>query len=626
MPAPTKPVRDLLITAIETNNRHGVGILLQRFFGEGRDFICLRTTSPHEGHEPFGSEHHELCSRFLTDRETEYHLRRILDLYEIRRILVVPYYREEFVHATIAKRLTKAPLCTYLMDDQNIFAPCVTDRRVRALLDASDLCLAISPEMCAAYSQKYGCQVHLLPPLIESTSQFVLNYWRPEPSEAPFCAMIGNVWTAKRFAELRKLIRDSGVRVHWYGNGARAHWLDGTPEEWEQDGIETMGFLPEEDLIAAIASYPFVLVPSGTLDENDDNPAFSHLSLPSRLVFLHAHTDTPVLLLGHPETAAGRFVRSIGSGVCARHDPVDIANQAADLCADSLRSGLQRNIRNKHQFLRMDHIGDWIWASLRNQTPLDAGFQQAFQVKPKRFNFEFSANTASLPSGFQQLAFTRTSHLHGIKSLAALSQADRDELEISHFCAHLAAAQLNLWPQLLNDALFLGDWLPPVLENAMKSAKVWRPKDLNSWRKAGFAGDPACFVTKDGENAHTGRLPTFDLIVSIGWAGSLPNDYHAHEGLSLFLEACTRPKGLNLHFFAPVLSPCFLWVPPAYEYLRKRFRCPSGWPTVDDLLGAQDPGFMSAQAYEKHWQPSTRKASTEFGRVFGIGLAWPQQK
>src|SRR5262245_41692508 len=117
-----RPAKDLLITATETNDHHGVGILLQRFFPDSRDFVCLRTTSLYHGNEPFGSSHHELCSRTLTLTETEQHLRRILDLYDIRRILCVPYYREEFVHAILAQKLTGAPLCTYLMDDQNVFA------------------------------------------------------------------------------------------------------------------------------------------------------------------------------------------------------------------------------------------------------------------------------------------------------------------------------------------------------------------------------------------------------------------------------------------------------------------------------------------------------------------------
>src|SRR5689334_11551619 len=97
---------DLLITATETNSHHGVGILLQRYFPDSSSFVCVRTTSLHRGEEPFGAAHHELCSRTLTEAETSDHLRRILSLYPIRRILCVPYYREEFVHAVMAKRLT----------------------------------------------------------------------------------------------------------------------------------------------------------------------------------------------------------------------------------------------------------------------------------------------------------------------------------------------------------------------------------------------------------------------------------------------------------------------------------------------------------------------------------------
>ena len=54
---------DLLITAIETNSHHGVGILLPRVFPDSKDFVCIRTTSIYNGEEPFGSA--QLGLKFL---------------------------------------------------------------------------------------------------------------------------------------------------------------------------------------------------------------------------------------------------------------------------------------------------------------------------------------------------------------------------------------------------------------------------------------------------------------------------------------------------------------------------------------------------------------------------------
>src|SRR5688572_7193768 len=98
------PMRDLLVTAVEINDRHGVGILLQRMFPDASEFVCLRSASLYSGADSFGSVTHELRSKYLTISETREQLKRILAPYRIRRIICVPYYREDFVHAVMAQQ------------------------------------------------------------------------------------------------------------------------------------------------------------------------------------------------------------------------------------------------------------------------------------------------------------------------------------------------------------------------------------------------------------------------------------------------------------------------------------------------------------------------------------------
>lgn len=618
-----RPVRDLLITAIETNNHHGVGILLQRMFGQGEDFVCLRTTSQHGGHEPFGTAHHELCSRFLTDGETEQHLKAILALYEVRRILVVPYYREEFVHAAIAKRITGAPLCTYLMDDQNVFAPHVPDRCVRGLLDVSDLRLAISPEMCSAYRAKFGLEVHLLPPLAEPAAGFLPNYWQPEPNEPLACAMLGNVWTDRRFATLRQLVRETRLAVHWYGNGAKAPWLSGTVEEWEADGIAPMGFLPEEDLVAALGSYPFVLVPSGSLEADDDNPAFSRLSLPSRLVFLHARTSTPILLLGSPETAAGRFIQHIGSGLCAQHTPADLSLRAATLSDPIKRRQFVQNIDKHAGRMVMPSAGDWLWQSLERRAPQPAQFSASFDA-PEAVQLRIPQSQPVAPDPARQrmleeFAISRRGHF---ASIPHLRTSDATEIELTQYIEPLAAHLLTCAASSLRDVLFLGAQPPPAIFAGCGAARLWKIKDLAAWQAAGFAGDASHLECLTATVEPGADLRRFDAIVSTGWGAQLPDNYHVHEGLSLFLAACTRPAGFNAHWFSAVLHPSYLWINPTYGYLVRRFCNPTTWPGLDALLSANDPFFMSKSAYDKYWRPSVGKGYSEFGRPFALMVGW----
>ena len=627
---------DLLITAVEINSHHGVGILLQRFFPDATAFVSLRTTTAYHGDEPFGSFHHELGSRYLSLEETEAHLRRILAPYQVRRILCVPYYREEFIHALLAHRITGAPLCTYLMDDQNIFAPHVPDHWVASLLAASDLCLGISPELCAAYRRKYSRPVHLLPPVLTSPAPLVPCYWHPEPGEPTRAAMIGNVWTARRLEQLRALLRDSGLHLDWYGHGPKASWLSGTPEEWEADHLRCMGFYPEEDLVAALASYPFVLLPSGSLDDDDDNPAFSRLSLPSRLLFLHATTDTPVLVLGSDQSAAGRFVTRLGTGLCARYDPADLQARIGELLDSGTREKLQASIRHWSKSFVQENAGQWIWDSLRLKAPQPAAFHAAFPPEPAAATAWLDAIQPARARPSRQLpepksafrdahapafGYLRTSHLP-LLAAAGHQLPPMEELELSHFQSAAARYIVEGALPAGGQVLFLGPALHPALQGLPPSFKVWRIADLPQWQQSGYAGDPRHVVEAATGRVHPAGFPQFDAIVSTNWCGELGTDPHPLEGLSLYLEACTRPGGINLLFFSAVLHPNFFWIGPAHDYLRRRFLADTDWPGLDELLLAPDLFTMGEAAFDLHWRPTTAKSYAESGRPLALGVYW----
>ena len=627
---------DLLITAVETNSHHGVGILLQRFFPDSSDFVCVRSSSLYNGEEPFGSEHHELSTRFLSLAETEEHLRRILALYPVRRILCVPYYREDFIHAILAQKITGAPLCTFLMDDRNIFVPEVPDHWVGDLLAASDLRLGISPELCAAYQHKYRQEILLLPPALGKSPPLIPCYWRPEPGEPLRAAMIGNVWTARRFEQLRGLLRASGLHVDWYGNGPKAKWLAGTPEEWEADNLRCMGFFPEEDLIAALASYPFILVPSGSLDAEDDNPAFSRLSLPSRLLFLHGSTDTPVLILGSEETAAGRFVTRLGTGLCAPYDAGALQQQIQRLVDPATRLTLRTNIRQWSKSLVLSEAGDWIWHALESGRPKVAAFHAAFPalavenipwletLEPARPRLSRRLPEPNEPFRDEHGASFRflSTRLLPVLNAQALSLPPASELELT--LLQCATARYIVCGALPNggDILYLGVEVPPLIQSLPASFKVWRITDLAEWQKAGYAGDPRHLSAVATPEAYPEAFPQFDAIVSTGWCGQLGPDPHPLEGLSLYLEACTRANGVNLHLFPAVWHPTYFWTGPAHAYLSERFIGESARDILDDLLSTGDAFVMNQVVYDLHWKPSTGKSYADFGRPLSLGLYW----
>jgi hypothetical protein len=631
-----KPIRDLLITAAETNSHHGVGILLQRYFADSSEFVCLRTTSLYNGEEPFGAAHHELCSRNLTWRETEAHLRQILSLYEIRRILCVPYYREEFVHAVYAKAITGAPLCVYLMDDQNVFVPNVPDHWVEKALATADLALGISPELCAAYRHKYQRAIHLLPPVLTDAEPLVPCYWEPVAEQPLRAALIGNVWTANRFEQLRELLRRTGLHLDWFGHGSKARWLPESPEAWEADNLFCMGYLPEDDLIASLASYPFLIVPSGTLDATDDNLAFSRLSLPSRLIFLHARTDTPVLVFGSDESAAGRFVSRTGTGTCTSAHVEDFAANVKQLTENPSRAIYRSNIRKLAASLVFPAAGAWIWQSLSAQRPMAAPFDRAFsdqtldaivpqwRIAPPRNPPEIRLPSKSQPFAWehaQSLAFLRLRHLEVLNDFG-LEASETSKLELSAVNAAAAAHAVSGLLSGRGDVLFLGAELPSVMLRLPEGIRIWRFKDIGAWQRAGYAGAPEHLADARTGFAYPPQFPQFDAIVSTGWCGELNDDRHVLEGLSLYLDGCTRQAGFNLHLFTGVLHPSYFWVGPAYPYLKNRFLQAREWPVIDDLLAAEDAFVMGEEPYNRFWRQFTGRDYQTFGKPISLGLAW----
>ncbi len=626
------PERDLLITAVEVNDHHGVGILLERLFPDSSSFVTIRTSSLYQGATTFAGSHHELCSRFLSLKETEENLSRILSLYRIRRILCVPYYREEFVHGVLAKKLTQAPLCTYLMDDQNVFGRQVPDRWVARLLADSDLRLGISPEMCLAYEGKYGHRLSLLPPVLVNVTNPVPCYWADEPGEPIRAAMLGNVWTDATLTRLRNVMRESGLQIDWYGNGPKASWLEGTPDDWERDGIRCLGHLPEADLVAALAGYPFIVIPSGTMAEDDDNPAFSRLSLPSRLLFCHARVDTPVLVLGSPDTPAGRLVRTLNSGMCADYTTDSLLKASKMLANHETRTALRAAVRRIARQLVLPSGGRWIWETLQSGPNPPAPFQQPFATtiapppwlsKIKRFS---PVEERPLPLCGQSLSdidlpafeVLRDSH-HRLLSAEGVHLPPLDEIDLPNFMGATSAYLAGKCLPAGSDLLLLDRHIPPALTLFCPNIRIWQISDLESWQRAGYAGDSRFLK---GPEPYPETFPQFDGFVSNGWLGELAEDYHALEGLALYLDACSRTHALHLHFFAAVKNPAHFWQPPAFHYLARRFSPQANAPSLDRVLTTDDTFTLSHQAYDRTWMPTTKRTQSEYGSPLGLMIWW----
>lgn len=366
--------RDLIVTSAENCRKHGVGVLIKRFFSSHTDIVTLRPATYYGGIEEVGGTH--LCVPFeeFSSGELQTRLRRLLAPYTIRRILCVPFRREECIYAIAAQEVTGARLCTYVMDDRNVLINGTEDHLLEDLFRRSSLRLAISPELQMAYTIKYDYNFELMPPIVSNRDARRKNRWTPKIRPATHAALIGNIWTAGQLNQLIKFVARSGLTIDWFGNAPEMN-LKGT-------GINAVGFADENILAQRLTEYPFVVIPSGTLDGSEDDEWLTRLSLPSRTVFL-LQTQTPVLVLGSKDTCVGRHVMQLGIGRVIPYNHSDPASVIREMTTPAARVGFLANALRAADGFVMPESGRWIWDSLDAGTALPAPFHAFLGRRPE---------------------------------------------------------------------------------------------------------------------------------------------------------------------------------------------------------------------------------------------------
>jgi hypothetical protein len=367
---------DAIITPNEANARHGIGIIVERFFGNYPRTLSIRSQNTFRGEQTFGDHRLLISHAGLARWESYERLLRILNGSTIRRVLCIPFFSDDLITAICLKEIFNAPLCIYVMDDNNIAAHGISDELFAEALGKARLRLAISAEIRDAYEAKFHQPFAVLPPLVESEK--ILT--EPLLAKAAFTekrpgALVGNVWSQKWLELLRRTLRGSGVNLHWYGNTS-ASWLRYSEEELAADGITTIGFLPEEDLIERLRWHPYAVIPYGSLDEHDDRPELARLSLPSRISYLAAVANLPLIVLGHPETSASHFVQRFRLGLVCPYDTAALREAAVQISTPEVQQWCRKNAAAHGAAFSLDQPGEWVWNSLAKGAPIDDRFEK----------------------------------------------------------------------------------------------------------------------------------------------------------------------------------------------------------------------------------------------------------
>ncbi len=369
---------DAIVTHIEVNHRHGVGVLVHRLFGQSENVLSIRSKDAYNGNQQFGTTHvcisHGAASRDMVFWNVLEALRGAT----VNRVLCIPYFPDDALTAIALANIFAAPLCTYLMDDQNLCADGIPDSVIAELLATSSLRLAISPELCAGYEERYGQKMWFMPPLVPGSSiPTRLNQASKTMLQSKSGVIVGNIWGQRWSELLRQTVRHSGTTLRWYNNG-EFPWIACSKEELARDGVIPQEGVrhTDEKLIEILRDAPFVVVPSGTLDETDDRYFIAKLSLPSRIPFTFATSHAPLLVLGSPETAAARFVAEMGIGLVAPYE-----RRAFQEAVDRITDPDQNSAMRRAAFRLSDRFTDqgaaeWIWRSLANGEPVDRRYEE----------------------------------------------------------------------------------------------------------------------------------------------------------------------------------------------------------------------------------------------------------
>ena len=309
LPGPAIEV-DLIISPNEISFAHGTGVLLTRLFENREKMITFRSQSTYGGAQDISAIEDFVLPQGLVDpdriaEQVELWLRN----YSVRRILCTPFFDTDVHLARAAKVISGAPLGIWIMDDNCLRTNQINRESMQDLLSRAAINFAISRELKDAYRRSFLIDMTILPPLVPASLINVAV--SPIPTEESI-VIIGNVWSPQILDRLSRVVQEAEMVVYWYTSNENL-WSNAISlRTLKKRGIHILNGTDTQTVQAAVANASVVLVPSDPGDlqgQSDSESAIGEMSLPTRIPFILASAGTPIIVLGHDQTAAGNFVR-----------------------------------------------------------------------------------------------------------------------------------------------------------------------------------------------------------------------------------------------------------------------------------------------------------------------------
>jgi hypothetical protein len=356
----------LVVTHAELSARHGTGALLLRILRDEKDLIVFHSQRFFGGNDIEAACHHLAHPR-------SWRIRKLLKPKNIGRILCVPFYQADVRSALMAQAYTGAPLTLYIMDDQNIHVAGIPDAMINALVERANICFAISPALCTAYESKYHHRFWLVPPVVDP-EHFVPVDHAFAKNSPPRGILVGNLWSSHTLGQLKETVRLAGLRIDWYGNAGKP-FITLDAEALAKDGIFLHSQVPEPDLIESARRADFAVVPAGTLNSSDSHNWLARASLPSRIIFLMAVANVPIIVMGHQETAAARFVTDLGIGTVCEYSAPSFQKAVSMVTEKNTSALIRARAAELTPRFSSKGLSNWLWESMAAGQPITDQFQ-----------------------------------------------------------------------------------------------------------------------------------------------------------------------------------------------------------------------------------------------------------
>ena len=360
----------VVVTHAELSSRHGTGALLLKLLRHEPSLVVFYSHDFFKTHDIEVPAFH-IVNSGKQAAQASLLIRDLLSHKKISRILCVPFYEDDVQTALAIQACTGAPLSLYIMDDQNIHVQEIPDEPLQRLIQQAKICVAISPALCHAYTEKYGRRFWFAPPTSDP-DLFVPPSYHFEPKTPPRGILVGNLWSSHILGRFCETVRRSGLQIDWCGNAGRP-FIALDADKLEEDGIVLCSHLPEPFLIELARAADFAVVPAGTLDGSDTHDWLARASLPSRIVYLMATANIPIVVMGHRETAAARFVMETGIGAVCDYSADSFRAAVTEVTAAS--DQLRERAKSLSPTFSTKALSNWLWESMERGQAIDDRFE-----------------------------------------------------------------------------------------------------------------------------------------------------------------------------------------------------------------------------------------------------------